>query len=103
MTVHHLTQLSCENDRAHVYPDPPAEDTTVAEVRQRAEAAGWEVGRSGGNGRELCPDCRIAEIKQAMDGGTDGVTGHPRPARAPRKRAVPVPVPEPESDAAAAG
>lgn len=94
MTVHHLTQLSCAKNPAHVYPDPPAEDTTVKDLRKLAEDAGWEVGRSGGAGREVCPDCRIEEIQQAKAGK--------RTPPAP-SRDIPDPNPDNEPSPVAAG
>lgn len=80
MTSVHLVQLACEGSRCHTrYPDQPATydlDADVAMVGSRpctvngirtlrtlAADTGWEVKR-GKQGRDLCPPCRIAEIRK---------------------------------------
>lgn len=91
MTSIHLVQLACEAARCKTrYPEQPATYDLEADVamagsrpctvngvrvlRNLAASAGWEVKR-GKQGRDVCPPCRIAEIRSQSN--------HAEPAAAP--------------------
>jgi hypothetical protein len=66
-------QLKCDCSCRHVgahgclgsFPDRPAE-TTARELRAQAKEKGWEVLRHT-KGRDVCPPCRIVEIRAASE------------------------------------
>lgn len=71
MTSVFTVQLGCDCACCHVgthgclvnFPDRPAE-TGARELREQAKAKGWEVLRHT-KGRDVCPPCRIVEIRAA--------------------------------------
>lgn len=74
MTAQRFIQLHCEcgctgptrtrHACSRVYPPLPSTEPTVKAVRESARTAGWETMRNT-TGRDLCPQCRIAEIQAA--------------------------------------
>lgn len=64
-TVHLTCECGCNHlvdHGCHVsFPDRPAEQTAKG-VREDAAAKGWETLRHT-KGRDVCPPCRIAEIR----------------------------------------
>lgn len=70
-----MVQLSCDCACAHLgthgcavkFPVRPAE-TSARDLRVEAAGKGWEVLR-GTKGRDVCPACRIAEIRDASGVG----------------------------------
>lgn len=66
-TVQLLCECPCTRDQNHgcdvVYPTSPA-SSTATDLRDEAAKRGWQVVKSS-TGSDVCPPCRIAEIKQA--------------------------------------
>lgn len=73
MTAVFTTQIQCDRDPAHVYPDTPVRDAKAKNLRTDASAVGWDIQR-GNKGRDVCPPCRIEEFRegiQALAGVSD--------------------------------
>lgn len=72
MTARFYAQLVCEAEGCRsVYPAQPERysahgevSRTVTAIRASAATEGWETKRGPRWGKDMCPPCRIAEIRQ---------------------------------------
>lgn len=79
MTAIRSIRLECDCGCAHLsthdcevqFPGGPI-DASAGQIREQAAAKGWEVLRHT-KGRDLCPPCRIAEIRVAAGIAGKGV------------------------------
>lgn len=68
MTAVHVAYLRCElklRDCESRYPTGQPIESTITDLRQKAREAGWET-MNHNVGRDVCPHCRITEIKRKM-------------------------------------
>lgn len=65
MTAIHLVQLACERPKCPTrYPYEPSSTVgSVGALRAVAAKSGWEVRRGTKHGRDVCPECRVNEIR----------------------------------------